>query len=63
MPLAKAFVSGRSVSNEARDATAMSMVFKVADPAMLQGIEKDAEVEFSVDNSSGGFVITDIREK
>ena len=39
---------------------AMTMVFKVADTAQLKDLEKDQEVEFSVDNSSGGFVITRI---
>ena len=39
---------------------AMTMVFKVEDVGQLAGLEKDQEVEFSVDNSSGGFVITDI---
>ena len=40
---------------------AMTMVFKVSDPAMLEGLSKDLAVEFSVDNSSGGFVITEIK--
>ena len=40
---------------------AMTMVFKVEDPAQLEGLEKGSPVEFSVDNSSGGFVITVIK--
>lgn len=38
----------------------MTMMFKVADPALLNGLQKGAQVDFNVDNSSGGFVITDI---
>jgi Cu/Ag efflux protein CusF len=38
----------------------MTMMFKVENPELLQGIDKDALVEFDIDNSSGGFVITDI---
>lgn len=40
---------------------AMTMVFKVKDAALLEGIEKGGTVDFSVDNSSGGFVITNIK--
>lgn len=40
---------------------AMTMVFKVKDPLQLDGIEKGSAVEFSVDNTSGGFVITNIK--
>ena len=40
---------------------AMTMVFKVEDPAQLEGLEKGSAVEFSVDNSSGGFVITNLK--
>lgn len=40
---------------------AMTMVFKVQDPGMLEGLSRDSRIEFSVDNSSGGFVITKIR--
>lgn len=39
---------------------AMTMMFKVKDPAMLDALEKGSTVDFDVDNSSGGFVITDI---
>ena len=39
---------------------AMTMMFKVTDPASLKGLEKGDSVHFSVDNSAGGFVITDI---
>jgi Cu/Ag efflux protein CusF len=38
----------------------MTMMFKVETPELLQGIDKDALVEFDIDNSSGGFIITDI---
>jgi Cu(I)/Ag(I) efflux system protein CusF len=38
----------------------MTMMFKVSDPAQLDGLEAGAEVDFDVDNSSGGFVITNI---
>ncbi len=41
---------------------AMSMVFQVADPALLDGLDKGMPVEFTVDNSAGGFVITSIRQ-
>lgn len=40
---------------------AMTMVFKVENPVLLNGIEKGAIVDFSIDNSSGGFVITNLR--
>ena len=39
---------------------AMTMVFKVEDPALLEGLEKNQEIGFNVDNSSGGFVVTHI---
>ena len=39
---------------------AMTMMFKVTDPESLKGLEKGESVHFSVDNSAGGFVITDI---
>ena len=42
---------------------AMTMMFKVEKPEMLEGLEKGKEVNFSVDNSSGGFVITDIETR
>jgi len=41
---------------------AMTMMFSVTDPDMLSTIEKGAVIDFSVDNSSGGFVVTDLRE-
>ena len=39
---------------------AMTMMFKVEDPALLKGIEKNQHIGFVVDNSSGGFVVTQI---
>ena len=39
----------------------MTMVFKVTDPALLNSLEKGEVIDFSVDNTSGGFVITDIQ--
>lgn len=39
---------------------AMTMMFKVSDPSMLEGLEKDQQIGFDVDNSSGGFVVTHI---
>ncbi len=41
----------------------MTMVFKVEDLSMLEGIEPGTEVGFDVDNSSGGFVITHLMPK
>jgi Cu/Ag efflux protein CusF len=38
----------------------MTMMFKVSDPALLKGLQKGTQVDFNVDNSSGGFIITDI---
>jgi len=39
---------------------AMTMVFKVLDPSLLTNIEKGSKIDFEIDNSSGGFVITNI---
>ena len=39
----------------------MTMMFSVKDPALLQGVTKGAEVDFTVDNTAGGFVITNIK--
>ena len=39
---------------------AMTMMFKVTDPESLNGLKKGDLVNFSVDNSAGGFVITDL---
>jgi len=41
---------------------AMTMMFTVANPDILSTIEKGAVIDFSVDNSSGGFVVTDLQE-
>jgi Cu(I)/Ag(I) efflux system protein CusF len=38
----------------------MTMMFKVTDAALLKGLQKGSQVDFNIDNSSGGFVITDI---
>jgi len=40
---------------------AMTMMFKVEDPSQLEGLEKGSAVDFAVENSSGGFVITNIK--
>lgn len=40
---------------------AMTMVFKVKDPKMLEGMEKGLRVEFDVENTPGGFEITSIK--
>jgi len=40
----------------------MTMMFKVTDPAQLEGLEPGTFVDFNVDNSSGGFVITNIKQ-
>ncbi|MBX2884821.1 MAG: copper-binding protein, partial [Granulosicoccus sp.] len=37
------------------------MMFKVADPESLKGLKKGDAINFSVDNSAGGFVITDLQ--
>ncbi|MFT5259413.1 MAG: Cu(I)/Ag(I) efflux system protein CusF [Saprospiraceae bacterium] len=39
----------------------MTMMFKVKDPSLLGQLEKGAKVDFDIDNSSGGFVITNIK--
>ncbi|MDH3693845.1 MAG: copper-binding protein [Gammaproteobacteria bacterium] len=39
---------------------AMTMMFKVENPELLEGLDAGAQVDFDVDNSSGGFVITNI---
>jgi Cu/Ag efflux protein CusF len=38
----------------------MSMLFKVSDPSSLDGLKKGQNIDFNIDNSSGGFVITRI---
>lgn len=40
---------------------AMTMVFKVKNPKMLQGMEKGLRVQFDVENTPGGFEITNIK--
>lgn len=39
---------------------AMTMVFQVSDPSLLDNLEKGNRIGFNIDNSSGGFVITNI---
>ncbi len=39
----------------------MTMMFKVQDPAMLEWVEPNMEVDFDIDNSAGGFEITNIK--
>ena len=38
----------------------MSMLFKVSDASILEGLKKGQKIGFDIDNSSGGFVITRI---
>lgn len=38
----------------------MTMMFKVKDAAMLEGINKGEKIGFNVDHSSGGFVVTEL---
>ena len=38
----------------------MTMMFKVADPSLLQAVKKGAKIQFSLDNTDGGFTITKI---
>ncbi len=40
---------------------AMTMMFNVADPSMMEGIAKGDEIEFNVDMGAAGFTITEIR--
>ncbi|MEK9655441.1 MAG: copper-binding protein [Halieaceae bacterium] len=42
---------------------AMSMVFKVKDPKMLEELKKGQEIGFDVDSTDAGFVITRIEVK
>lgn len=39
---------------------AMTMMFQVSDPALLEGVQQGTEIDFDIDNSAGGFVITNI---
>ncbi|MFT5113877.1 MAG: Cu(I)/Ag(I) efflux system protein CusF [Parasphingorhabdus sp.] len=38
----------------------MTMMFKVADPSLLQTVKKGSKIQFSLDNTDGGFTITKI---
>ena len=40
----------------------MAMMFKVKDPSSLAGLKKGQVIEFNIDNSSGGFVVTSIMQ-
>ena len=40
---------------------AMTMMFRVQDPAQIAGIEKGSEIDFDVDNTAAGFSITRLR--
>ncbi|MGU9957469.1 MAG: copper-binding protein [Arenicellales bacterium WSBS_2016_MAG_OTU3] len=40
---------------------AMSMIFKVSDPKMLQGLQAGTQIEFNVEQSAGGFIVTNIK--
>ncbi len=42
---------------------AMTMMFKLKDSTMLNGLDEGMEVEFAVDNTGGGFVITHVKPK
>jgi Cu/Ag efflux protein CusF len=42
---------------------AMTMMFRVEDPAQLTGLEKGTEIDFDVDNTSAGFTITRLAMK
>ncbi len=42
---------------------AMTMIFRVEDPAQLAALEKGAEIDFDVDNTAAGFSITRIGRK
>jgi Cu/Ag efflux protein CusF len=42
---------------------AMTMMFRVEDPAQLTGLEKGIEIDFDVDNTSAGFTITRLAMK
>jgi Cu/Ag efflux protein CusF len=42
---------------------AMTMMFRVEDPAQLTGLEKGTEIDFDVDNTSAGFAITRLAMK
>lgn len=39
----------------------MTMLFQVGDPSMLDAVSKGDAIEFDVDNSGGGFVVTRLR--
>lgn len=39
----------------------MTMLFDVGDPAMLDGLDRDDEIEFDVENTDRGFVIKRLR--
>ena len=40
---------------------AMTMMFNLADPAMVEGLSKGDEIEFNVDMGASGFTITEVR--
>lgn len=48
---------------ERHDMPAMTMMFRVNNNGMLDGLEKGTEIEFDVDNTSAGFVITRLQKK
>ncbi len=40
----------------------MTMMFRVEDPRQLAGLEKGAEINFNVDNTTAGFAITNLQK-
>ncbi|MBD8892539.1 copper-binding protein [Roseibium litorale] len=44
------------------DMPAMTMVFKVADDAMLEKVKEGQEIEFSADRINGNLTVVDLKE-
>ncbi len=42
---------------------AMTMVYRVKDPAMLKAVKAGDKVRFELDHDSSGYVVTRIKEK
>lgn len=45
------------------DMPAMTMVFLVKDPSLLQDVQAGAKVRFSVDKQGGAYVVTALRKR